>query len=65
MVLHGIPSEASVGCSGWVTQRMMRSEDLPQKMVPKQEERVAVPLGLGRTQGPARRRVLEGPGRSH
>lgn len=32
-------SEAGVRCSGWVTQRMMRSEDLPQKTVPKQRRR--------------------------
>lgn len=33
------PCEAGLRCSGWVIQRMMRSEDLPQKTVPKQRRR--------------------------
>lgn len=33
---------------------MMESEDLSQETVPEQRKREAVPLGLGKTQGPAR-----------
>lgn len=52
------------GALGWATQRMTWSEALSPRTVPEQRRREAVPLGLGRTQGLARR-CLGGPGRSH